>query len=272
MNQKTGIALVASVGFTLALVGLYGGPIAFLIGIALGGALGRHTRNAPSELKPRTPMPALAPLEAGSRTEPPRPQPPSFEERLESVGIRVGGNAMSGGRTIVVADGRSLSAPTPEMLGMTAAVRCDETGRWLDPHGGGWMGDGPCDYCDGAVLYRLYRVLKKKVPAGARDLGLVEVAKIGDACSSCGLLKDWPVTDDAEAFGDMYCRSRNFLALLEVFEKERGTTLHAQRLRLIEAEAERVDGRRAELFAEKARLQRQLAPPDTTPPPYRDDP
>lgn len=217
--------------------------------------------------------------------------PPTFDDRLRSVGIRVASCSEIGpeqyeyviwtnsygheppvGRTDGEWRYEYLFRPKPSMLGWIIALPASHNGTWPslnNPISESQGHGGKCSYCGSSALYRFYEVVKREPNNHASDLGLVRLKMLVDTvCAGCGLVYEWPANGDDEIFGGLYVRSPNFLELLKTLEKQAGQPLYERRLRLIEAEFEKVDSHRALLMSERDNLRRRLDPgPETG---YRD--
>lgn len=114
-------------------------------------------------------------------------------------------------------------------------------------------------------MFRIYRIAKRAVPDGARDLGLVETHRLCDACKGCGLVQKWPTAKDPDLFDGLYVEHPNFLDLLAQLEKRGGRTALETRLRLLRSERDALQPRLDALDLEIRRVEAQLPIVDKDP-------
>lgn len=212
------------------------GILVVLIGIGLLLGHGMAKELSRKEVAALTAAPEPAP--------PPKPEPPTFEERLAAAGI-------------LAMDLFSPGQPTPEALGRLYA-RANRYPKYET---------ATCRYCNEKISereYDLYEVVKKKVAAGARDLGITEWRKLGSFCSNCGTTEKRE--NESFALGERYASFDSFLNLVETIEQERGGLSREKRKALLAERIAALDDQRSAV----AKALEALEPvDDPTTHPYR---
>lgn len=255
--------------------------LALLIGGFIGSAFttSRQPKRLESGARPALPPPEPAPLrETSAAPEPPRP--PSFDERLRAVGIRLAALEELGlgpDEYVIWEDRKAwkyerLFRPVPRMLGWVVALGSH--------HALGWPVDGMgrrftdrqelCSFCRSDRTYRLYRIVKREVPPGAQDLGLVETRMLCDVCAACGFIPGKPGPELDEVFGGLYLKLPNFKEILAELEKRKGGPMLEWRLRVLKEEHDALRPRADALADEIRRLEAEIPHPELDP--YRGTP
>lgn len=167
------------------------------------------------------------------------PAEPTFEERLERIGIRV--------RIELYKLGALWAAPI------------------MSDYSYGRPQTKCCAYCKGPT-YRVHEVRKKEIPPGARDLGITFSARLAEFCSVCGATEKNEKA--SETIGPAFTESKNFLELIESLERRRQTIGGEERRAMLKKEIGRIDVQKSALECELMDLEHRLNP-DPSENPYR---
>lgn len=250
--------------------------LALLMGGFIGSAFtaGQQPKLAGGDGSQALPPPGTAsetPSETPPAPEPPRP--PTFWERLRAVGVRTASLeelGMGPDEYVIRTDEKRkyayLFRPTPDMLGWIVALDTHYAMGLPYDASGARHERVICAHCrEEKTMLRIYRIAKRAVPDGARDLGLVETRRTCDICKGCGLVNGWPSAKDPDLFDGLYVEHPNFLDLLTQLEKRGGRQALETRLRLLKAERDGLTPRVDALDREIRRLEAELPHPDLDP-------
>lgn len=222
------------------------------------------------------PAPAVGPnvsaaSEAVDRMPAP-PRVPTWDERMEAVGIRrarlweaMGGYLWEIGRD----SGVFAEHARPEMIGMLFVIdqesailhfqemsAFDRERRAPQARGAADFWCGPCDRRRGEALYEIG---KADVPAGTTGDGRPELRHLGVFCRACGAFAHGRA-ERSQALGALWGECMNMRRLIEALESPDAKRAIVQaKLACVEHELADVERRRGQLLAERAGLRAGLA-------------